>query len=65
MIPYDYRPPLAPGVYSERNQFNEAQFEDEFSDSKEGSEHMFSSNREDVEEFKTDLVFPKVSPKTN
>ena len=65
IVPYDYRPPLVSGLYSEGNQFNEDQFEEEFSESMEGSEHMFSSNREDVEEFKTDLVFPKVSPKTN
>jgi hypothetical protein len=43
---YDYRPPLVSVLDSEGNRFEE---EDEFSESIDGSEHVFNSNREDSE----------------
>ena len=51
MIPYDYRPPLIMNVDSDVNHNYE---EDEFSESMEGSELNFSSNREDMVEVKTE-----------
>jgi hypothetical protein len=56
-IPYDYRPPLVSVLDSEGNRYDE----DEFSESIEGSEQMFSSNREDVEELKSDFRFPNTN----
>ena len=58
--PYDYRPPLVSVLDSEGNRFDD---EDEFSESVEGSEQMFSSNREDVEENKSAFEFPGDSSK--
>lgn len=62
VIPYDYRPPLATGIDSDSNAFRD---EEDFSESFEGSEQNFSSNREDLEELKVDLTFPITSPKNN
>jgi hypothetical protein len=56
-IPYDYQPPLVSVLDSEGNRYDE----DEFSESIEGSEQMFSSNRDDVEELKSDFKFPNTN----
>lgn len=61
LVPYDYRPPLVSVLGSDGHRY--AEEEDEFSESMEGSEQVFSSNREDVEEYKNDFRFPRPAHK--
>ena len=56
---YNYRPPLISVLDSEANRYDE----EEFSESIEGSEQMFSSNREDMEELKLDFKSAENSSK--
>ena len=62
MHPYDYKPPLVTGIESDSNQYNEC---GEFNESFENSENNFSSNRDDLKEYKASLTFPVMPAKNN
>ena len=61
---FDIWLPLTSGFDSIENKVIE-DYNYDYSDSIDWSEQMFSSNREDVEELKTEFVFPKAITKTN
>lgn len=58
-VPYDYSPPLISGFDEGNNHYDG----EDYSESVLDSDQMYSSNREDVEELKSNLVFPGTSLK--